>query len=107
MKSNTEIWETRLSEWEASGLTQQEYSRRNGISPFAFSYWKKKIRGNRDGAGLVEIPVRSRVGRSRESGAASPRRNAGGAYLEIKLTEELEFSFGIHIPAAILHRMFG
>jgi hypothetical protein len=38
-----ERWAAHLANWQASGLTQTEYCRRENIDPNSFSNWKRKL----------------------------------------------------------------
>jgi hypothetical protein len=51
------IWESRIKEWRASGLSQGEYCRRNGLRIKSFAYWKKKETGQAKGVKFVPIPI--------------------------------------------------
>lgn len=37
-------WESHLQRWRASGLSQAEYSRREGLRPNQLSYWHRRDR---------------------------------------------------------------
>jgi hypothetical protein len=39
-----ERWAAHLANWQASGLAQTEYCRRENIDPNSFSNWKRKLR---------------------------------------------------------------
>jgi hypothetical protein len=38
-----EAWTKRVSQWQASGLSQAEYCRRNGIKLTTFNFWKLRV----------------------------------------------------------------
>jgi len=49
------FWEEHLGKWEASGLSQSEYCRRNDLKLHCFLYWRKRQRASRESSGsLVE-----------------------------------------------------
>lgn len=50
-------WEAHLSRWEASGLGQSEYCRRNGLGLHRFIYWKKRRAQGNPPVALVEWPI--------------------------------------------------
>lgn len=37
------IWEDRIRDWRASGLSQAEYQRQHNLPKWQFVYWKKKF----------------------------------------------------------------
>lgn len=55
-----ERWAAHIENWQASGLTQTDYCRREGIDPNSFSNWKRKLREASDSKvdpGFVELPT--------------------------------------------------
>lgn len=38
-----EYWGQHVTQWQASGLTQEAYSREHGLEKSAISYWKRKL----------------------------------------------------------------
>ena len=40
---NSSLWREHIEGWSASGLSQAEYCRRNGISLSSFYYWKRRL----------------------------------------------------------------
>lgn len=51
------FWQTHISQWETTGLSQKEYCRQNSLRPNRFTYWKIKL-GKKDlPMELVEIPL--------------------------------------------------
>ena len=36
------FWQTHITSWEKTDISQAEYCRRNGLSSRAFGYWKRK-----------------------------------------------------------------
>lgn len=55
-----ERWAAHLASWEASGLTQVAYCRRESIDANSFSNWKRKLRQtpNTEGeSSFVELPA--------------------------------------------------
>ncbi|HDR16249.1 MAG TPA: hypothetical protein ENN79_12350 [Desulfobacteraceae bacterium] len=47
------FWQAHVRAQAASGLTQREYCRRNSISYWSFSPWKRRI--EREGTGFYEV----------------------------------------------------
>ena len=43
MTENQKLWNTRISAWEQSGISQQKYCAQENISYPAFQYWRKKL----------------------------------------------------------------
>jgi len=55
-----EDWRRHLEAWKEIGGPQQEYCKQHGLTPWAFSYWKRKLgylKGPRKGrkSRLVEV----------------------------------------------------
>lgn len=52
------FWQVHIRAWKKSGLSQNEYCRRNQLSNSRFGYWKKKLRqGGPPSLNLVPIRV--------------------------------------------------
>jgi len=52
------LWQERLDEWKASGLTQAGYCRQHNLDTRNFQYWKKKMEPKTGAsATLVEVPA--------------------------------------------------
>lgn len=49
------LWEVRLKNWKASGLSQAQYCREHGLGVHRFIYWKKRIMPEK--ISLVELPI--------------------------------------------------
>ncbi|HQN18618.1 MAG TPA: hypothetical protein PKV86_05755 [Syntrophobacteraceae bacterium] len=49
------LWQGRLDDWKASGLTQVEYCRRNNLDPRKFLYWKNRFLPKPKAATFVEL----------------------------------------------------
>ena len=49
------LWENRLKDWNASGLTQSQYCREHGLRVNQFIYWKKRVMPGT--VTLVEVPT--------------------------------------------------
>ena len=43
MTERAHYWSRLLREWERSGLSQAEFTRRRGVSGVTFSWWKRKL----------------------------------------------------------------
>ena len=39
-------WQQHIDEWLPSGLSQQDYCSRHGISLASFGYWRRKLKRN-------------------------------------------------------------
>ncbi len=50
------FWENHLREWQASGLSQAGYCRKQGLSGKSFVYWKKRLGAASVSVSLVEVP---------------------------------------------------
>lgn len=70
-----ERWRQRLASYEASGLTQKEWSRRNGVSVSALTLWIKRLRSM---SALVPIVVAKPEAPLRD-------RAAGNAVVEVMI----------------------
>jgi hypothetical protein len=52
------FWQAQVKSWEKSGLSQNEYCRRNQLRNTQFTYWKKKfIREAAAPVSFVPVPV--------------------------------------------------
>lgn len=65
------FWQAQVKSWEKSGLSQNEYCRRNQLRNTQFTYWKKKF--SREAAppmSFVPVPMAAAepAGRSDDSG---------------------------------------
>jgi hypothetical protein len=90
----TEHWRAHLKAWRESGLNQTRYCATHGLTPFTFSYWKKKL-GAPAGGGLVEIKPQVQ--------SSTPR----APLLEVRISESFDLSFNLHLSGALLERLFG
>ncbi len=50
-------WPTHVNNWQASGLTQSEYCRRNDLKPYNFTYWKKRLTGRPEEDASIFVPL--------------------------------------------------
>ena len=51
-------WNEHLERWKGSGLNQSEYCRQNGLKPYKFTYWKKKLQSPEpDENKFVKLPL--------------------------------------------------
>ena len=65
-------WANHLANWQASGLTQIEYCRRENIDPNSFSNWKRKLRESPEAVadpGFVELPGTAKIQASEDQAA--------------------------------------
>ena len=52
------IWKAHIRAWGKSGLTQNEYCRRNSLKPHQFTYWKSKYyKNNSSQVSFVSLPM--------------------------------------------------
>lgn len=49
-RMSSSAWAARVSEWQASGLTAEEYGQRNGVNGKRLSWWKWHLRGEAKGS---------------------------------------------------------
>lgn len=57
-RTRRRFWQTHIRAWEKSGLSQNEYCRRNTLRANQFCYWKKKLFGeNQDTIKFVPIAI--------------------------------------------------
>ena len=66
LESKRVEWEQRVAAWKASGLTQKEYSAREGIGFSSLRYWSARV--HHDGKKLTLVPVRMTGGHSDSGG---------------------------------------
>jgi hypothetical protein len=73
------FWLVHIKAWRKSGLSQNEYCRRNKLSTSRFGYWKKKINRQATPVSFVPVPIpeqKTQAGtESNESGLAVFLRN--------------------------------
>ncbi len=49
------IWERHLRDWGRSGLPQDEYCAKHGLTVSSFGYWRTKLRREARGGEFVEV----------------------------------------------------
>ena len=52
----SKLWNKHLEKWELSGLSQNEYCRRNDLRPNQFTYWKCKLKKQTQ-TRIVPVPM--------------------------------------------------
>ena len=57
IEQKRQYWEETLLKWKKSGLSQNEFCRRNGLIPHRLQYWKKRIWKKQNAVSLVELGV--------------------------------------------------
>jgi len=67
MTERARYWKGLLTEWDRSGLSQAEFTRRRGVSAVTFSWWKRKLRETAE-------PARRRA--RHQAGGPQPHREA-------------------------------
>jgi hypothetical protein len=65
MTERARYWSRLLAEWERSGLSQAEFTRRRGVQAVSFSWWKRRLRGAK---GQRRRRVHDQAGGSRPGG---------------------------------------
>lgn len=58
------FWEEQIRFWRESGLSQNEYCKRHGISQSQWFYWRKRCQDTEAGLTLVPVKVKSLSGHS-------------------------------------------
>ena len=79
-------WREHLDKWRASGCSQAEYCRQNGLRENQLSYWKRKIIPEKTPC-LVELPISQFV-------STAPRPPARPIYVVIDETCRIEVHKG-------------
>ena len=88
-KRSKEDWEKIMSEWEASGLTQHEFTKRLGINPGTFQGRLWRIRRQREDANIAKdgAPRFVEIKQQQHTPTSKPKG------LKISMTRtEIEFS---------------
>ena len=49
------LWQQRIEDWEASGLSQVVYCQRNGLKHATFAYWRKRFPTDRSSAQRLRL----------------------------------------------------
>ncbi len=58
-KERERYWQAHVSAWRRSGLTQREYSKRQGLSEWSFSSWKRRLaKRNPDSVSFLPVVMR-------------------------------------------------
>ena len=81
-----EYWRGHIQRWRSSGLTQKEYSSKEGISVERFGTWKRRLEGEGRSGALVAVPPQ----------IVSSAQRAGGPALRLLVDER----YRIEIPDA-------
>jgi transposase len=55
-KERERFWRAHVGAWQRSGLTQREYCRRQGLTEWSFSDWKRRL-ARRSPAPVSFVPV--------------------------------------------------
>ena len=56
-RENREQWKARIIDWRQTGLSQDEYCRRNDLDKRQFSRWKLKLQDPEGESSFIEIPL--------------------------------------------------
>lgn len=99
-QSQEQFRTTTVERWERSGLTQREFSRREGIQEWQLSYWKHQVQANRKKRAACEVQVRAsdrglRHGKERarkmyehkQSTEAQADRSEGSPFVPVQLVD--------------------
>ena len=52
-----QLWQERVAQWQASGLSQRAYAVEYGFSPRQVSYWVRRLTGTQELPGLMPVRV--------------------------------------------------
>lgn len=91
-KHSPEEWAAHIEAWRATGGTQRKYCRERGLSPLAFSYWRRKIEGGSKqirAGGMVEVT----------------RPVVSAPLLELRVNQELDVAVQLCIPGELLRSL--
>ena len=80
-KSKAELWEQRIREWEASGLSQVEYCRRHDLKFATFAYWRKRFPAQGKATGSLRL-VPLNLHANANSDPKKPSAPEGGITIE-------------------------
>ncbi len=53
----TQLWQERVAQWQASGVTQRAYAREHGLSEHQVSYWVRRMTIPRPTPALLPVLV--------------------------------------------------
>ena len=84
-ESKEKYWQRLLQQWQASGLKDREFQRRNNLSQHAFVYWKLKLMGRTERKPML-VPVKLRSIARQTVGAEAIRIRAGELF-SVELSE--------------------
>ncbi len=57
LKKKRKFWQAHVKAWSASGMTQAEYCRQNGLSIKSFGYWKRKQKNKATEVTFYPVPA--------------------------------------------------
>lgn len=52
-----QLWQERVTQWQASGLSQRAYAVKHGFSARQVSYWVRRLTGSQEVTGLLPVRV--------------------------------------------------
>ena len=56
-KEREQLWQERVAQWRASGLSQRAYAVEQGLSQRQISYWARRLAGVQPQPGLVPVRI--------------------------------------------------
>jgi hypothetical protein len=56
-----QLWQERVAQWQASGLSQRAYASEQGFSPRQVSYWVRRLTGAHALPSLMPVRVRPSI----------------------------------------------
>jgi len=88
----TRYWRAQVAAWQRSGLTQREYCKRQGVSEWSFSSWKRRLaRSSAANADISFVPVavvsQPALPKKEPSGAVSPLTLVVGSRYRLEVGE--------------------
>lgn len=71
------LWESRLLDWEAGGLSQEKYCESEGLSLHTFRYWRQKfIKPDAEKISMVPVSIVPDALNSEENSISFPRASS-------------------------------
>lgn len=74
-----QLWQERVAQWQASGMSQRAYSVEHGFSARQVSYWVRRLTGTPEVLGLLPV----RVAPARAAASAITLRSEHGWTLSL------------------------
>ncbi len=64
-----QYWQSHISAWKQSGISQADFCRRHGLNIKIFGYWKRKLCSRPEGVSFVPVAIKPSHISSVKSGA--------------------------------------